>query len=145
MNETFEKPWYSFGCVGSMTPTDIRNLGRFNLWMLSWAVVWVATLFALRAGWGATPLARYALVAVPVAFALAAILAYLRFLRHADELLRKIHLEGIAWGFGIAFLISTAGPLLENAGAPPLDSAILWAAMDFGWAIGQLVGRRRYA
>lgn len=145
MNGTYEKPWYSFGCVGTMTPTDVRNLGRFNLWMMGWAVSWVATLFALKLGGDLAPGLRYALTAIPIAVALATIVAYLRFLRQADELLRKIHLEGMAWGFGVAFVLTTASPLLERAGAPPLEAAILWAAMVFGWAIGQLVGRRRYA
>ncbi|HSM15358.1 MAG TPA: hypothetical protein VLA66_14925 [Thermoanaerobaculia bacterium] len=48
---------------------------------------------------------------------LAASLACLRFLREADELLRKIHLEGMAYGFGVAFVLSTGAPLAERAGA----------------------------
>ena len=145
MNETYEKPWFSFGCVGTMTRADVRNLGRFNLWMMGWALSWVGALVALRSAWAAAPALRWAAVAVPIALALAAILAYLRFLREADELLRKIHLEGMAYGFGVAFVLSTGAPLAERAGAPALEGSVLWAAMVIGWAIGQLVGRRRYA
>lgn len=145
MSQSIEKPWFSFGCVGTMTRTDVRNLGRFNLWMMSWAVSWVAGLVVLRSAWAGNPALRWGAVALPVAMALAAILAYLRFLRDADELLRKIHLEGMAYGFGVAFVLSTAAPLVERAGAPPLPGSVLWALMVVGWAIGQLVGRRRYA
>jgi hypothetical protein len=148
MNETREtpdRPWFAFGCAGAMTPTDIRNIRRFDLWMIAWAIAWVTALFALRSDWLRAPSARVVLVAMPVGFALATILAYLRFLRHADELLRKIHLEGMACGFGVAFVLLSSTPLLERAGLPPVEGSVQWAAMVCGWGVGQIFGRRRYA
>ncbi len=143
--ETLTRPWYSFGCVGLMTPTDVRNLGRFNLSMLSWGLSWAVALFALRLLPELPAPLRYAIAALPTLVALAAILAYLRFLRQADELLRKIHLEGMALGFGVGFLIATGWPLFERAGAPPLEMVWVWTAMVFGWGVGQAIGRKRYA
>lgn len=145
MENKIEKPWWSFGCIGLMTPTDIRNLGRFNLLILIWALAWSGALLALAAD-GLVPASlRVLTAATPVALALGAIGAYLHFLRHADELLRKIHLEGLAIGFGFGFLLATSWSMLRGIGAPPLQPAMIGAAMLVGWSIGQARGRRRYA
>ncbi len=141
-----QKPWWSFGCVGEMTPTDIRNLGRFNAWALIWAFTYVAVIFTLKAGWRADlPTVRAALALAPVIAALRALLAYRTFLSAADELLRKIHLEAIALGFAVGFVLATGWPLLERVGAPPLETALIGSLMVLGWGLGQGLGRRRYA
>lgn len=141
-----KRPWYSFGCVGEMTPTDIRNLSRFNAWALIWALVFVGTVFALKSSWALDlPSVRIAIACAPIIVAIRALLAYRTFLGVADELLRKIHLESIGLGFAVGFILATGWPILEKVGAPPLDTALIGSLMVFGWAFGQGLARRRYA
>lgn len=144
--EVAPRPWCSFGCVGEMTPTDVRNLARFNAWGLIWAFTYVVTLFALKGEWARElPSLRLAVAFAPTIAAIRAILAYRTFLTAADELLRKIHLEGIALGFAVGFVLANGWPLFERLGAPPLETALIGTAMVLGWAVGQGIGRRRYA
>jgi hypothetical protein len=145
MEDRIEKPWWSFGCVGMMTPTDVRNLGRFNLLMLAWAIGFVVTLFTQKSMAPDPGPLSWSLAVVPVLLAGAAIAAYLVFLRSADELLRKMHLEGLAFGFGAGFLLATGWAPLERAGAPALDPTLVGSVMIFAWAIGQALARRRYS
>jgi len=129
-----------------MTSTDIRNLGRFNLWALLWAFLYVAVILVLKTEWAADlPSVRTAVALAPILAALRALLAYRTFLNAADELLRKIHLEGIALGFAVGFVLTTGWPLVERLGAPPIETALIGSFMVFGWAFGQALGRRRYA
>lgn len=145
-SQTPGRPWWSFGCAGDMTATDIRNLGRFNLWALIWALTFVVAAFALRSGWAShLPTIRIAVACGPLIAALRALGAYRTFLRAADELLRKVHLEAIALGFAVGFVLATGWPLFERLGAPPLETALVGTAMVFGWAFGIGLGRRRYA
>ncbi|MCB9377412.1 MAG: hypothetical protein H6511_01435 [Holophagales bacterium] len=140
------RPWWSFGCAGDMTATDIRNLGRFNLWALIWALVFVVAAFALRSDWAShLPSVRLAVACAPLIAAFRALGAYRTFLRSADELLRKIHLEAIALGFAVGFVLATGWPIFERLGAPPLETALIGTAMVFGWSFGIGLGRRRYA
>ena len=75
---------------------------------------------------------------------LAPLVAYLRFLRQADEMLRKIQFEGLAFGFGAGIVFSIGYELLASAGAPALPPSATAAVMLVSWSIGQLVGWRRY-
>ncbi len=62
----------------------------------------------------------------------------------ADELLRKIQLEGLALGFGAGVIFAMSYQLLERAGAPQLQVSDTVVVMMVGWAVGQLLGLRRY-
>jgi len=139
-----ERPWWSFGCVGLMTPTDIRNLGRYNALMLAWALTWCASLLTLASGRIESPVLRALVAAVPVAVMVAALAAYLHFLRHADELLRKIQVEGLGLGFAVGLIVATSWRLLERAGAGAIDPTVIGSLMLVGWAAGQAIARRRY-
>ena len=67
--------------------------------------------------------AAWVVAVLPNVLAVGVLLAYLRFLRMADELTRLIQLQGLAVGFGALFFLSMGWELLEAAGAPPLDDA----------------------
>jgi hypothetical protein len=66
--------------------------------------------------------------------------AYIRFLRHADELLRKIHLESLALGFGGGLLFIFSYRLFERLGAPQIDTNDAALVMMAFAAIGQWLG-----
>lgn len=138
------KPWWAWGCPGEMTDRDRRNLGRFNFWVIVWMVVFLAATVAVAEEWISGP-AAVVLASAPIALSLAAAWCYLRFLRQADELLRKIHLEALALGFGAGAVLMLGYRLLERVGAPPMDSGDPVMAMFLGWALGLWIGTRRYA
>lgn len=132
-------------CAGQMTPTDRRNSRRFNAWALAWMTTFVLASLALsRQLVPAGPL-RLAAALVPTALGLVVVWAYLRFLREADELVRKVQLEGAALGFGVGVVFMIGYRLLERVGAPHLDVSDPIMPMVFAWALGQAVAWKRYS
>ena len=129
-------------CSG--TREDKRNGNRVAAWLLAWAVTYVAAHWVLKADLDlATPLV-WLLVAVPILTILAAVFSYLHFLRNADELLRKIQLQGLAMGFGAGVVFVTGYQLLEAAGAAQMQTDHLIMVMIFSWVAGQLYGMWHY-
>ena len=84
----------------------------------------------------------------PLATAILGILAlsaYVRFLRAADELLRKIHVEALALAFGTGAVFMTVYRLCERLGAPKLDSNDPLLVMVIACCTGLWLGVRRYS
>jgi hypothetical protein len=131
-------------CAGMMTETDRRNSNRFTGWTFAWAVSFVGATLVLKAGLVPEGAASWAVALAPDVLGVAALLAYVRFLRQTDELLRKIQLEGLAVGFGVGVVFAMGYRLLERAGAPGLDIDDPVLVMLFAWVVGQLVALRRY-
>jgi hypothetical protein len=86
----------------------------------------------------------WTLVGAAIVVMLLMVRSYMHFLRHADELLRKIQVEGLALGFGAGMVFMLGYRLLERMGAPKLDIADGVLPMVLFWAIGQYLGYRRY-
>jgi hypothetical protein len=138
------RSWWQVIKSCSGTKLDRRNERRFSAWCLAWAVSYVAASWTLKADLDiAAPLVWF-LVAAPNLIAIVAVFAYLRFLRMADELLRKIQLEGLALGFAAGVLVTAGYQLAEAAGAPELQTDLIIVVMIFSWTIGQLLGIWRY-
>ena len=129
-------------CSG--TKLDRRNQNRFIVWMLAWMVSYVIASWMLKADLDLTAPLVWFLVAAPNLIGIAAVFAYLRFLRMADGLLRKIQLEGLALGFAAGVLVTAGYQLAEAAGAPQLGTDHIIVVMIFSWTIGQLLGIWRY-
>lgn len=135
----------SMGCDSLYTARDGRNYMRFAYWMLSSLVVFsVATILfkreILRPGFIAWTLSLAAVVLMS-----AAVWAYVHFLRNADELLRKVHLEALALAFGVGAVVMMGYRLAERLGAPNLDINDPLLVMMVTWLGGQWAGTRRYA
>lgn len=130
------------------TERDRRN----RVAILRWAVVLAASLIAsvlmLKAGLGEGSVLKWAIAAVPVAALVPWLLAHLRFLREADELVRKIQLEGVAVGFAAAFGFGLAYSALVYAGGPRLSPSggvsIMIVVMALGYAFGGFLASKRY-
>jgi hypothetical protein len=129
-------------CSGSAL--DRRNQYYFIAWSLLWAVGFVAAAWAQRPDVGFDGGAAWAVAFAPLVLSVPPLLAYLRFLRMTDELLRKIQVEGLALGFGAGLIMALGYPFLERVGAPELGSSGIVIVMTAGWAVGQLVGLYRY-
>jgi hypothetical protein len=130
---------------GDLTPQDQRNMTRFSAWLGAWMGVWIGVRFAME-GW---PPARqgalaWVLIAASLLPGFVAIAAYMRFLREADELLRKIQLEALAVSLGAGALFMMGWRLVRKAGGPPLDVNDPLLLMIPIWALAQWWGARRY-
>lgn len=130
------------GCSG--TAQDQRNSARFTLWLLAWAVTYVAAHWALKSDMNIAAPLVWLLAAAPILIMVAAVFSYMHFLRNADELLRKIQLQGLAMGFGAAVVFVPGYQLLEAAGASEMQTDHLLMVMIFSWVAGQLYGAWHY-
>lgn len=127
-----------------LTPRDRQNQNRFLVTLICWALSFVATVAALEHEWVASGAATTAVALIPILTGLAALLFYRRFLNQADEMTRRIQLEGLAIGFGAGAIFTLGYPVLEMAGWPVLPSSTPAAVLMAGWGIGQLLALRRY-
>ena len=130
------------GCSG--TAADQKNGMLISAWCLAWAVCYVAAAKVLKGDFELSTTMIWTLVAVPNLLSIIAVSAYMRFLRMADELLRKIQLEGLAMGFGAGVVLITGYQLFEAAGANELQTDNIVVVMMFSWVAGQLLGTWRY-
>jgi hypothetical protein len=132
------------GPACDITARDARLQRRFAALCLVWALTYVAATFALEAGRVPPGAGRWLVALAPTAFGLAAVATYVAFVRKADELLQRIHLESLAWGFGVGTVFMMGYRLLERAGAPELDASDPLLVMIVVWAAAQLIITRRY-
>ncbi|CAN5418402.1 hypothetical protein BH23ACT6_BH23ACT6_27130 [soil metagenome] len=110
---------------------------------MTWALAYVAATWVSQApGLGGT--APWLVAALPTALSVAVFIAYLRFIQQADELLRRVQLEGLAVGFGAGVLLAVGYPLFAAAGAPPLEVGAAAVVMMLAWVIGQVTASARY-
>jgi uncharacterized membrane protein YjjB (DUF3815 family) len=128
-------------CSG--TVADRRNQYRYLAWAALWAASFATATWALSRGLVQGGTAAWATAILPLIPGLLALRAYLRFLTEADELIRKIQFESLAFGFGCGVLAGLGYPLLERAGAPEAPELMLLVMM-FGWAIRQLWAMHQY-
>jgi ABC-type tungstate transport system substrate-binding protein len=108
-------------------------------------LTWVGVVLAIKAAWIAgVPATLAALVAGALGAGTA--LAYLRFLRQADELRRKIELEALALAYGTGIVGGLTYWTLGLAGVVgEADLFYVLAAMLLVHPIAVFVGQRRYA
>jgi hypothetical protein len=131
---------------GDLTAIDRRNLWRFQGWAAAWAVVFTASALLIRRWPQLVPglPVRVALIALTIALGVAMVLAFIRFLRDADELVRKIHLESLAIAFGATVVFVTTWRLVERAGGPHADVDDSLLVMMGAWVIAQIFAARSY-
>lgn len=138
--ETGRRGWLTSHCS---TERDRQNERRFAWSALAWGVALVGSSLLVERDI-VTGAGRWVLAVAVAAAAAAAILAYVRFLRGADELTRRIQTQGMAAGFGAAVIVMMGWPALELVGAPRLDVSDAMAIVMLAWAVGVVAGQRRY-
>lgn len=139
-----KRSWWGWGACADAPERDVRNLQRFARWSLAWAVSFVAATFVLAGGVSLPGAAALAVAIVPTLVGAAALAAYTRYLRAADELQQRVQLEALAMGFGVGVLFSMGYRLFERLGAPDLDINDPLIVMLVVWAGWQVVAARRY-
>jgi ABC-type cobalamin transport system permease subunit len=87
---------------------------------------------------------KYLIAILPVLPALWIPAVVLRFFREMDELQRRIQLEGLAFGFTAAAVLTLSYGFLQNAGLPQLSWTWVWPIMAVCWSLGLAIAHRRY-
>ena len=132
-----------FGCSDLFTPRDTRNVRIINVWGLAMLAFFVVGSLLVSRGMVPKPVG-WSLAIATLICGIGTLRAYIIFLREADELLRKIQVEGLALGFGVGLVFMLSYRLFERLGAPTLDSSDPLIVLMIGWAVGQYLGIRRY-
>jgi hypothetical protein len=136
--------WRAALLLRGQTATDQRNLRAFSIWCYVYgAAISAVILFAHFLPEISGPLA-WLLATVPVVFGIAALRSFLRYLRGADEFVRKVQLEGIAVGFAAGSIFCMGYFALELFGAPKLPIIVATLPMGLGWVIGALLVASRH-
>lgn len=133
------------------TGRDKANMLRFGALFLLWAV-WHEGIAVLQINIEMSSTLAWVLAFSPVLPAIAAVLAYVKFLREADEMIRRIHITGLAVGFGAGLFVWMAikPPILHDPThrdvfmTAYIQRTLMFMAMIFGQAIGQFYASRRY-
>ena len=97
-----------------------------------------------RAGITSVPLA-WLFPAASAFLGVMAVRAYVIFIRNADELLRKIHLQALAVGFGAGLVFMPPYRLCERLGAPKLDSVDPIIVFVVACGLALVMGFRKYS
>src|SRR5947209_387056 len=121
-----------------------KSYGKeFGAAMVAYVVLLPASILVLQAG-PATAWWRIPIALVPVVPAAFMLLAFMRFFARLDELQRRIHLEGLAFGFGATALLTFSYGFLEGVGFPQISWVFIFPLMIALWSLGAAVAGRRY-
>ena len=126
------------------TPRDRHNYQMFTWWLTA-AMATFAAATILIDGEFIPRSVGWLLTVTSVVLMIAATRRYILFLRVADELLRKVHLDALAIAFGAGIVSMMGYRLCERLGAPKLDVNDAALVMLLCWIGGQWLGSRRYA
>ena len=127
----------------SSTELDRRNRRSIVIWSLLWVGAFLVADAAIDRGW----IEGAGVVVASIGAALvglAWIVSYMRFLRHADELMRKIQLDAMALALGGCFVAGLTLILLGGAGL--VQAGIVWVLVVTSaiYMLSVLIGIRRF-
>ena len=123
---------------------DRPTFARAMRWSMAWMGSYVAVTVLFKTHVLLPGGASYLLALLPSVLGVVGIWSYIRFLRDADGMQRKIQLEALALGFGAGSLAMMGYRLLERAGAPPIDPSDPFLVMIVFWGVGMRLATRRY-
>lgn len=113
-----------------------------------WSILWVGTFLLADAandrGWITGNTGIIAATIVTTVIGLGWIVSYMRFLQHADELVRKIQLDAMASALGAGFVAGFALILLDSAGIFDAGIAEVLVVLSATYIVAVLVGIRRF-
>lgn len=123
---------------------DWRSVRRLMGFYLFWAVCFVGASQVIKRALVESPPLLWAIAALPSIAGALVVLAYVRFLRDADELQRVIHLGALAVGFGVTFFAVAAYRVFVRIGAPALDFGDVTMIMAVTYTVALFAGIWRY-
>jgi hypothetical protein len=110
--------------------------------MALYAVVLMGVIAAMRTVPDGA--ARWGLALLPLAPALLAAVAVLRFFQRMDELARRQLTEALAFAFSASALLVLTVGFLEVGGLAPVSAWWIWVGMGVSWLIGSGFVALRY-
>jgi drug/metabolite transporter (DMT)-like permease len=131
--------WQAALMIRGQTQAEQRNIRSIWIWCVVWAASFAAVTTALEAFPQLQDPFTWLLAMIPIALSFPAVLACLRFIREADEFMRKVQLDGIAIGFAAGIVFCLGYHTLEHVGAPHLPMVVATVPLIFGWAIGSFI------
>ena len=114
-------------------PRDRRNSLLILFWSAIWAVTITSTERAIMTGQAEGELA-WGLVALTAVITVVALAAYVRFIREADEMIRRAHVNALAFGFAAGVVFSAANGIGFSMGRPAYGTNDMLAVMCFAYA-----------
>jgi hypothetical protein len=131
---------------GSWTSTARDRQGQSSV--VVWSLIWVAGFliadFAIGRSWARGEVAVIVVTSVVTLLGVGWVVAYVRFIRHVDELMRKIQLEAMAMALGTGFVAGFTLLLLEDADLAQARLSYLLVAMVVAYVGGVVAGLRRF-
>ena len=134
-------------CDPGLTARDRRNLRNCTIFLVPWGLSFMAVHLMFPRGGGSTaeqPLWVWPLIVFAVCCGVAMLWFYLRFIREADELTRKIQLQALAVGFGAAYVYGMSASMLEQVGIPKF-AGLTWGVMIIAYSLKLRFGRKAYS
>lgn len=119
-----------------------RFLYLFGFATLAYILSVIVSSQLLAQPYGMPGSVAIALIPVPFLFLMAAAAVYQ--LRRMDELGQRIQLEALGLAFVASAVITFSYGFLETVGFPRLSMFYVWPLMGSLWALGCVLGVRRY-
>ena len=127
------------------TERDRRNQHRVVTWSLAWVLAFLAADYAIELEWIDSEALAVAATAVVSIIGLGWLLAFRRFIRDADELMRKIQLDALALAVGVGVVVSFSYSLIANAGiVTEADVLSVVLIMILTYVVSVVTGQRKY-
>jgi hypothetical protein len=132
--------WLALLIVSGLAAWRLIRTGHYQ-WLLPLAAVNLTLLEAGRAGEARTWRLEWGVFGL--VWTVVAIVLFVRLLQRADELERRLHLEGASLGLAVSLLASITYALFETR-LPVLRAQWLAVALLLAWWLGFLVSARSY-
>ena len=136
--------WQAALLIRGQTEADQRNIRAIWVWSFVWSFSFAGPILALKFFPQLQGPFAWLLAATPIVLGVPFVNVLLRFLREADEFMRKVQLEGIAMGFGAGAMFCLCYHVLEHVGAPELPMIVAVIPMMTGWCVGSFLVAARY-
>ena len=114
-------------------PRDRRNSVVLTIWALIWGAVYTVTLLTIRMGL-ADGILVWGLVAASALTGAVALWAFVRFVSEADELMRRVHVNALAFGFAAGAVFQVASTITAAMGGPVYGTSEMFAVMCLAFA-----------
>jgi hypothetical protein len=112
---------------------DRRNAATVLIWTAIWAFAITTTMRTIRAGYAEGDLA-WGLVALTAVITVATLAAYVRFIRDADEMIRRVYVNALAFGFAAGVVFSAANGIASAMGGPAYGTNEMVVVMCLAYA-----------
>lgn len=115
---------------------------EFGISMLAYTILLPISLQLVRqypaSSW------RFVFALLPVVALLFALLAFLRFFGHLDELQQRIQMHAFAFASGMTAFLTFVYGLLENVGLPHISYVFILPLIIALWGFGNVYANWRY-